>query len=128
MKTQLTALALATATAFSLAPKPAYAGDKEWAAVGGLIGGLIIGSAIADSRDARTTVVVRDGPDRCDDGYWKEVRVKVWVDGCWESRYDCGRRIRVYVPGYYTYRTDRVWVAYDRHGRHDHRDYRHGRR
>ena len=52
MKTKITALALIAVTAFSLAPKPAKAGDKEWAVVGGLIGGLIIGSAINEGRQA----------------------------------------------------------------------------
>lgn len=126
MKTKITALALIAATAFAFAPKPAQAGDKELAVVGGLIGGLIIGSAIADSRhDDRTTIVVSDHDyrydgrhDRNDRGYWKPVSVKVWVPGRWvieRSRY--GRDHRYYVQGHYTYRTDRVWVSYDRRDR-----------
>lgn len=135
MKNKITALALAAVTAFSLAPKPAKAGDKEVALVGGLIGGLIIGSAINESRHSAdyprtTTVVVRDRRndryDDCnDDGYWKTVSVRVWVPGTWvieRSRY--GREIRRYEEGHYTYRTDRVWVSYDRDGR---RDYGRGR-
>jgi hypothetical protein len=86
MKNKLTALALIAVTAFSLTPKPAKAGDKELAVVGGLIGGLIIGSAINESRHSAdyphrsTTVVVNhrhgDRYDDCDDrdGYWKTVR------------------------------------------------------
>lgn len=130
MNTKLTAIALTAATALSFAPKPAYAGDKEWAAVGGLIGGLIIGSAISEARhhDAprTTTVIVRDN-DRCDDGYWREVQVRTWVDGCWETRYDCGRRVRIFTPGHYVYRTDRVWVSCDRHD-HRHVSYGYGHR
>jgi hypothetical protein len=136
MKNKITALALAAVTAFSLAPKPAKAGDKELAVVGGLIGGLIIGSAIADSHHSadypRTTaVIVNDGRnDRYDDrdyrdGYWKTVSVKVWVPGGWViERNRWGREFRSYVSGHYTYRTDRVWVSYDRH---DRRDYGRGR-
>jgi hypothetical protein len=128
MKTKLTALALVAVTAFSLAPKPAKAGDKELAVVGGLIGGLIIGSAIADSRhsDHRDSAVVvdyRGGHHDRDRGYWKTVSVKVWVPGRWiieRSRY--GRDYRRYVDGHYTFRTDRVWVSYDRHDRRDHHD------
>jgi hypothetical protein len=126
MKNKITALVLVAVTAFALAPKPAKAGDKELAVVGGLIGGLIIGSAIADSRHSsdysrNTHVIVdhhRDGRYDRDRGYWKEVRVKVWVPGCWvveRSRY--GRDYRRYVDGHYTYRTNRVWVSYDRHDR-----------
>ena len=53
-------------------------------------------------------------------GYWKEVQVKTWVPERWFVRHNrWGRAERVCEPGYYTYRTDRVWVD----GRHD-RDYR----
>src|SRR5258708_28911166 len=102
MKTKITALALIAVTALSLTPKPTVASDKGLAVVGGLIGGLIIGSAIADSRHdyyepRSTTVIVNDRDDRCDDGYWKEVSVKVWVPGCWviERSYR-GREVRRY--------------------------------
>jgi hypothetical protein len=139
MKNKITALALAAVTAFSLSPKPAKAGDKDLALVGGLIGGLIIGSAIADSHHSadypRATAVVVDRRndrynDNCDerDGYWRTVNVKVWVPGGWvieRSRY--GREIRSYVGGHYTYRTDRVWVSYGRGDYSDRRDYGRGR-
>lgn len=131
MKTKLTALALAAATAFSLTPKPAAASDKGLAVVGGLIGGLIIASAIADSHDDR--VVVAAGYNRYDDygsrydrrdsGYWKTVTVNVWVPGYWiVERSHHGRSHRYFVAGHYECRNDRVWVAYDRHDRYDRRD------
>jgi hypothetical protein len=136
MNNKITALVLAAATAFSLAPKPAKAGDKEVALVGGLIGGLIIGSAINDSRHSvdyprSTTVVVNDRYDNCDyrdNGYWKTVSIKEWVPGAWvieRSRY--GREVRRYVSGHYIFRTDRVWVSYDRRDGYDRRDYGRGR-
>lgn len=132
MNNKITALALIAVTALSLAPKPAKAGDKELAIVGGLIGGLIIGSAINESRHSAdyphrsTTVIVngRRNRDDCDnDGYWKEVSVKVWVPGCWvveRSRH--GYSSKRYINGHYTFRTDRVWVSYDRNDRHDRHD------
>jgi hypothetical protein len=44
-------------------------------------------------------------------GYWKEVVVKTWVPERWVSSRDrWGRHVRVCEPGYFTYRTDRVWV------------------
>jgi len=136
MNNKITALVLAAATAFSLAPKPAKAGDKEVSLVGGLIGGLIIGSAINDSRHSvdyprSTTVVVNDRYDNCDyrdNGYWKTVSIKEWVPGAWvieRSRY--GREVRRYVSGHYIFRTDRVWVSYDRRDGYDRRDYGRGR-
>src|SRR5690242_17919047 len=128
MKTKLTALALAAATAFAFTPKPAVAGDKGLAVVGGLIGGLIIGSAIADSHDTRVIYAHdryddRDGRyDRRDSGYWRTVSVNVWVPGYWVvERSHHGRSARYYVSGHYECRNDRVWVAYDRHDRYDRR-------
>ncbi len=44
-------------------------------------------------------------------GYWKDVVVKTWVPERWIVRHDrWGRPARTCEPGYYTYRTDRVWV------------------
>lgn len=55
--------------------------------------------------------VVVHAPTR---GYWKDVTVKVWVPERSYVRHNrWGRPERVIEPGYYTYRTDRVWVADD---------------
>lgn len=126
MNTKFTALTLAAATAFAFTPKPAVAGDKELAVVGGLIGGLIIASAINDHCDTRTVVV----NDRCDDGYWKTVEVRVWIPAGWVyERSPYGGSRRIYVAGHYECRNDRVWVAYNRYDRRDNRhDDRHDRR
>ena len=44
-------------------------------------------------------------------GRWNEVVVKTWVPERWVlSRDRWGRTVRVCEPGYFTYRTDRVWV------------------
>jgi hypothetical protein len=123
MNSKITAFVLSAATAFSFAPKPAEASDKGLALIGGFIGGVLVASAIHDShRDAcppeRTPVIVAGGP-RCVEpsGYWKEVRVKVWVPACWiEERGRYGRVARRHVSGHYEYRTDRVWIASSSHG------------
>ncbi len=123
---------LALASLATLAPTTAHAGSSETRAlVGGLIGGLIIGSAINNNRDHHVTVShCPPPPPRCDSprvvivepprqrpppapsGYWKDVQTRVWVPGRWITvRQSCGREISRYENGYYTYRTDRVWVA-----------------
>jgi hypothetical protein len=44
-------------------------------------------------------------------GYWKDVSVRTWVPERWVVRPDrWGRPVRYCEPGYYTYRTERVWV------------------
>ncbi len=110
MKTKLTALALAAATAVSFAPKTVHAGDRDAAAVfTGLIGGLIIASAIANSHDNdcdRPAAVVVAGNDcrhdyRYDaqpEGCWQDVSERVWIQGCWETRWDYGRRVSYFAP------------------------------
>ena len=57
--------------------------------------------------------VYRDAcPPPAPSGYWTEVPVKVWVPAEWiVSRGHHGRDVRTLRPGYFTYRTDRVWVA-----------------
>lgn len=134
MNIKATALTLAAATAFAFTPKPAVAGDKEAAFVGGLIGGVILGAVLNDHDHDRTVVVSKDygydrrRDDRCDDGYWKTVEVRSWVPGYWASERRHGRTIRYYVEGHYEVRHDRVWVASGRYDRPDHRDYGYGRR
>ncbi|MDP3072136.1 MAG: hypothetical protein Q8N18_17730 [Opitutaceae bacterium] len=49
-------------------------------------------------------------------GYWQEVVVKTWVPERTYVRHNrWGRPERVCEPGYFTYTTDRVWVATDHH-------------
>lgn len=135
MKIPATASLLA-ATALAFAPQPAKAGDEVAAAIGGFIGGLVIGSVLDYDHDDRfdrydhhvgTTVVIGTGhrhPHRAG-GYWKTVTVRHWVPGYWAHSCDrYGRPVRVFVEGRWEYRTDRVWVSYgrpDRHGRHGRR-------
>lgn len=58
-----------------------------------------------------------DSHDRRDHGprgYWKEITVKTWVPARWViSRDRRGREYRTLENGYFTYRTDRVWVSND---------------
>lgn len=140
---KLTTLSLLAAGAVALAPASAQAshrgGDEAAAAIGGFIGGLIVGSVLHDApRHDRAVFVSHRHDFRRDDcgGYWRNVTVRHWVPGYWTTRYDCGRRISVFVPGRWEHRTERVWVStgpydrYDRYDRHDRpgrgygRDYR----
>lgn len=63
---------------------------------------------------APPAVVYAPAPTR---GYWKDVSVKTWVPERWITTCDrWGRHVRVCEPGYFAYRTERVWVG----GRSDH--------
>ncbi len=140
---KLAALSLLTVGALTFAPKSALAGhgrggDEALAAIGGFLGGLIVGTAINDrpaySHYDRTVLVSSryDRYDRRDDcrddrGYWKHVTVKTWVPGYWTTSYRHGRCVRYHVNGHWSYRTKRVWVSYDRHDRHDRYGYGYGR-
>jgi hypothetical protein len=122
MNTKITALALIAVTALSLAPKPAEASDKTLAVLGGFIGGVLVASEINHNRDYYPTAPAIIVNDRCDDGYWRVVEVRVWVPGYWVT--DCyrGRSLNRYVDGHYECRSNRVWVSYGRNDRHDRRD------
>jgi hypothetical protein len=123
---KLATFSLIAAAALSLAPKPAQAGNKEGAVIGGFIGGLIVGAVISDN--AHTTVSYNPPQaycppapvivDSCSTGYWNDVRVQVYVPGHWAYRYDRGRQVKYYVNGCHEWRTNRVWVA-NNHNRHD---------
>jgi len=50
-------------------------------------------------------------------GHWENVTTKVWVPERWiASRDRWGRPVRILEKGYFTYRTDRVWVDHSHHG------------
>ena len=138
----LSIFALTASLAFLAAPQ-AKAGDDADALIGGLIGGVIIGSILADD-DVRASVSVGYG----DHGYYDWVSVRSWVPGHYVYRHDhCGNTVRVWVSGHYTHVREKVWVSgyrhhshrhhghhyrhhdrRDRHDRYDRRDYRDGRR
>lgn len=107
--------ALATAAAL---PQPARADhDNALAAIGGFIGGVIVGSHI-DHHDRYDAPPAVCPPPRYEAprGHWEDRQVRVWVPAHTEVSYDrCGVRIVHTRPGFYTYRTDRVWVVDERH-------------
>jgi len=130
MKTKITTLALALVTLFALAtPKTAKANDAG-AILGGFIGGVIVGSAIADNHRGPDAVVVeagyRDGYScEAPRGYWQTVNTRVWVPGFWTMERDhWGRPFRRYVEGHYEVRAERVWVATNDYGHRHDRGYR----
>lgn len=118
----------------AIAPK-AEASDEVLAAIGGFIGGVVVGTAISPdshhkhyrgSRCAqcaprhRGHVNFDDGYHPTRGGHWKWVEVRVWVPGRWNHHFDrCGRGVRTWVPGGYEIRRERRWVA--THGGRSHR-------
>ncbi|MGJ3243277.1 MAG: hypothetical protein ACFE0O_10040 [Opitutales bacterium] len=130
MKTSPIILAALVAVGLTARPQTAQAGsDEALAAVGGLIGGVIIAN-IAD-RDAHrprhykhqdrshrgdTTVIIHKGHrvhkshGHPRDGYWKHKRIREWVPGHWTWVSDGCRQYRKYQPGYYKTRIVKVWV------------------
>lgn len=131
---KLSALSLLAVGAIALAPKPAVAGDKGLAILGGFLGGLIVANSVNNADHTRvyvdagcpppppvpaSVVVVDDG------GYWQESYVQVWIAPSYVVAYDSWHRpIRRYVAGHYERRPRRVWIADNRYhsrGGFDHR-------
>ncbi|HRE81023.1 MAG TPA: hypothetical protein PLN52_08240 [Opitutaceae bacterium] len=122
MKNKLITLTatLATLAALAAPAKAGDRGDKVAAALGGFIGGVIVGANL-DRHDHRSTRVVVTSPPPCapevvvvhnrPHGHWETVTTRVWVPARWVVSYDsCGRRIRTQVGGCYEDRSQRVWV------------------
>jgi hypothetical protein len=60
---------------------------------------------------SHTPVIVTHEYRSAPRGYWKEIVVKTWVPARWVVTHGRhGRDIRTMEPGYFSYRTDRVWV------------------
>ena len=119
-----------TAVLLGLWCAPARADDEAIAALGGFVAGIITGAIIEDNNHVHGAVSVTYGDrhgrhdryvryDRHDRrGHWEVQRVRVWVHGRWDVTFSrCGDRIRVWKPGYYTWRKEKVWVAYHDRGR-----------
>lgn len=133
MKTKLTALALLAAAAVAAVPSPARADHDGLAVVGGILGGLLVASAIHDSHSVSYTTY-NPGYVACpppayvayggNDGCWQDVAVQVWVPGCWiQERGYRGQVVRRYVAPHYESRNNRVWVASNRGYRNDRNDH-----
>ena len=120
--TLLIAVAAATAASFSFGPSEARAGDEGWAAFGGFVGGTLLSSFTSSqhrhssgrhyrsepSHGHRETVVV-ERPS----GHYEYQTRQVWIEGHYDyERDECGRRIKVWHPGYYKCEEVKVWVEH----------------
>lgn len=137
MKTKLILplVALATLASFTVPAHASSRSDKAALAIGGFIGGVIVGSHL-DKNSSRhhghvthvqscpppvsyghghgrghTRVIIQHGPSR-PSGYWTNVTERVWIPRERIVSYDdCGRRTIRLVGGYYETYTRRVWIA-----------------
>ncbi len=117
-------ITLITALIASTAAPEARADREGRALVGGLIGGIIIGSILDDDHHHHTRVHYRSrghgrhGGCGCS-GHYDYISVKTWISGHWSVRYDrYGHCHRHWSPGYYSYDKRRVWVPHRRSCRH----------
>lgn len=133
MNKLLPTILLAGLTGWAATPAQARHHDHEaLAALGGFIGGVIVGSAIDHDRppspppvcviprhEIGGRVVIASG--HRPHGYWDWVTVRVWVPGRWVQSWDRhGHRVRFFQAGHYEHRRERVWV--EARGRHRYRD------
>ena len=103
-------------------PVSSQAGDEGWAALGGFIGGTIFSGIAHGSHHASHTShhTIVNHYETSRSGHYEFVDKKVWHPGYWDYGYDeCGRKTKVWVKGYYSIETVKVWVS-DRH-RHPYR-------
>lgn len=125
MKTKATLIASAAVIALIASPPSAKAGDEVIAALGGFIGGVIVGTLSSDSRH-ETAVVIEAGHRGRSDGHYDRGRRDHRDDRRYGKRHHGDRRYgkshhrdrgrhgrwvyrteRRWVPGYWTYRRDR---------------------
>jgi len=104
---------------------PAQAINREWSAVAGFAGGVLVANAFHCNRGYSRPVVyhypvqqvvyqpvqtvVYQEPVRT--GYYEWLTERVWVPGCWvyEDR-GYSTRYKVWQPGYYKTVRSKVWV------------------
>lgn len=138
MKKTVITMSLALVLAAAQAPAT-QAGKKEWAAVAGFVGGVLVANA-AHGHNAyyhepvrvhhhHTKVIYepsasvyhhpphhRGGgrhraPPPPPQGYYEWRTERVWVPGAWMiEELRCGTRRRVWQPGHYQMVRNRVWV------------------
>ena len=117
-------ITLITALVASTAAPEARADREGRALVGGLIGGIIIGSILDDEHHHHhyhNRVHHRsrghggyDNGCGCS-GHYDYISVKTWINGHWSVSYDrYGHCHRHWRPGYYSYDKRRVWVPHKR--------------
>jgi hypothetical protein len=132
MSTKTILVATAAVLALIARPPAANAGDEAIAAIGGFIGGVIIGS-IASDHDHGSSVIIEagygdhgdrhygrnsryDGPSRHGHsdrrGRWEYQTVSRWIPGYWTYGRDrCGDRRRVWNRGHHVRTQVRIWVT-----------------
>lgn len=110
---------LITTTILSITTAPAMA-NELWAAVGGFVGGLVIGNANNSCYNggvsyeySRTYSYGHRSSHICRPvGYYKWVNIKTeWIEGRWDTTCDSrGRQSRRWIEGYWITTPRQIWV------------------
>jgi hypothetical protein len=118
MKRTMAITAVAVALVVGSA-RPAQAINKEWSAVAGFVGGVLVANAAHGNRGYSREVVYTPSVrhvtvyhEPAPSGHWEWQHQRVWVPGCWiyENR-GCGARRKIWQPGYYRVVKTKVWVT-----------------
>ncbi len=123
MRTSAKTIAGLAAIVLASQAMPAQAINKEWSAVAGFVGGVLVANAANCHRGynrvvyqqqptviyqpVQTVVVEQPMPQ----GYYRWETERIWVPGCWvyEDR-GCGTTYKIWQPGYYKTVKHKVWV------------------
>jgi len=124
MKTTIKTMGI-TAALLAAQAMPAQAINREWSAVAGFVGGLLVANAASCNRTVTyqpapvqhvvyqpaPTVIYQSPPPPVRTGYYEWRTERTWVPGYWVYEdLGCGRQRKIWQPGYYQTTRTKVWV------------------
>jgi hypothetical protein len=126
MKRNMITIAGLSAVILAAQSMPAQAINREWSAVAGFAGGVLVANAFHHNRGYYAQPVCYQRPvqqviyqpvqtlvyqEPVRTGYYEWLTERVWVPGCWvyEDR-GYSAPYKIWQPGYYTTVRNKVWV------------------